>query len=72
MRMLGLKHKLKVHDSMNPAETHEELSVTLLARWEIEDEIQAIETILNNDRSESVANKLKDLSQGNVKKRSTK
>jgi hypothetical protein len=49
-RMLGLKHKLKVLDSMKAPETHEELSVSLLARWELEDEIRAIDILLEEER----------------------
>ena len=53
-RVLGLKHKLKVLDSMKAAETHEEVSVSTLARWELEDEIRAIEILLEEERSENV------------------
>ena len=49
-RMLGLRHKLKVLDSMKAAETHEEHSVSLLSRWELEDEIKAIELLLEEER----------------------
>ncbi len=72
MRMLGLRHKLKVHDSMKAAETHEELSVSLMSRWEIEDEIAAIESILADDRRGTVDKKRKELLDGKVKKRSVK
>ncbi len=53
-RFLGLKHKLKVLDSMKAPETHEEFSVSLLSRWELEDEIKAIEALLDEDRVENV------------------
>ena len=53
-RVLGIKHKLKVHDSMKSPETHEELSVSLSSRWELEDEMKAIEQILELDRCENV------------------
>jgi hypothetical protein len=57
-RMLGLRHKVKVLDSMKPAETHEELSSGMLSRWELEDEIKAIEIILEGERAENVKAKL--------------
>ncbi len=53
-RVLGLKHKLKVLDSMKAAETHEEVSVSTLSRWELEDEIRAIEILLDEERTENV------------------
>lgn len=58
-RMLGLKHKLKVHDSMKSPETHEELSLSLIARWELEDEIRAIEVLLESERADNVKAKIK-------------
>ena len=60
-RMLGLRHKLKVHDSMKSPETHEELSVSLLSRWELEDEIKAIETLLDMERASMVRAKIKQV-----------
>ena len=60
-RMLGLKHKLKVHDSMKSPETHEELSVSLLARWELEDEIKAIESLLDQERVANINLKIKQV-----------
>jgi hypothetical protein len=60
-RMLGIKHKLKVHDSMKSPETHEELSVSLISRWELEDELAAIEVLLGNERSENVRAKTKQI-----------
>lgn len=59
-RSLGLRHKLKVHESMKAPETHEDLSVMLLAKWELEDELRAIEELLSNLRQENVDEK-KDL-----------
>ena len=61
LRMLGLKHKIKVHDSMKSPETHEELSVSLLSRWELEDELKAIEILLEKDRHENVSLKQKQI-----------
>lgn len=53
-RSLGIRHKLKVHESMKSPETHDELSVSLLTKWELEDELRAIEEILAEARSENV------------------
>jgi hypothetical protein len=58
-RSLGIRHKLKVHDSMKPAETHEDLALSLLARWELEDELRAIEQLLADERDENVGRKRK-------------
>lgn len=60
-RMLGLRHKIKVHDSMKSPETHDELSQSLLSRFELEDELKAIEILLEQDRSESVKLKIKQV-----------
>lgn len=60
-RVLGLKHKLKVHDSMKSPETHEELSVSLLSRWELEDELKAIESLLEHERHLAVQVKIKQV-----------
>lgn len=53
-RSLGIKHKLKVFDSMKPAETHEEMSLNLIARWELEDELSAIEEVINDLRHQNI------------------
>ncbi len=58
-RMLGLRHKLKVIASMKEPETHDELSSSMLSRWELEDEIRAIEILLDQERTENVKIKLK-------------
>ncbi len=70
-RMLGIKHKLKVHESMSKPETHEDLAVFLLAQWELEDEMHAIEALLNKDREENMIAKRKLIESGvlKVKKR---
>jgi hypothetical protein len=60
-RMLGIKHKLKVHDSMKSPETHEELSLSLLSRWELEDELAAIERLLAKERDDNVKVKSKQI-----------
>lgn len=53
-RSLGIRHKLKVHDSMKLPDNHEEISVMMLAKWELEDELHAIEQILAEIRHENV------------------
>jgi hypothetical protein len=60
-RMLGIRHKLKVHDSMKSPETHEELSISLLSRWELEDELRAIEGMIEDERRENVQLKQKQI-----------
>lgn len=56
-RSLGIKHKLKVHDSTKAPDTHEDLAHMLLGKWELEDELRAIEEMLEEARRESVATK---------------
>jgi hypothetical protein len=63
-RSLGLKHKLKVHDSMTRPETHEDLAITLLTKWELEEELQAIEELLSDLRQVNVSNKKQALLKG--------
>jgi hypothetical protein len=60
-RMLGLQHKLKVHDSVKNMNSHEEIAANNLARWEIEDEISAIEKLLEGVRQTNVQLKLKQI-----------
>ncbi len=56
-RSLGLRHKLKVHESMKAPETHEDLAISLISKWELEDELRAIEEILASARQNNVAAK---------------
>lgn len=56
-RSLGIRHKLKVHESMKQPDTHEEIAVMMLAKWELEDELHAIEQILAEYRHENVSEK---------------
>lgn len=56
-RSLGLRHKLKVHESMKQPDNHEEIALMLLTRWEFEDEVRAIEEILAADRQKNVTAK---------------
>jgi hypothetical protein len=56
-RTLGIRHKLKVHESMKTPDTHEDLAVMLMAKWELEDELRAIEEILAGERQRNVLSK---------------
>lgn len=73
LRQLGLKHKLKVHDSVKQPETHEEIAANQLARWDLEDEIHAIDAILADTRKRKIDEKRKlvekDLSGGTLTKK---
>lgn len=60
-RSLGIRHKLKVHESMKQPETHEDLAIFLLAKWELEDELRAIEELLSEHRLKNVAVKRKTI-----------
>jgi hypothetical protein len=71
-RALGLRHKLKVHDTMPRPETHEEIAASSLARWELEDELNAIEEILRDLRADNVAAKREQILKKGVKKKSKK
>ncbi len=63
-RSLGLRHKLKVHESIKMPDNHEELAVLLAAKWEYEDELQAIEEIIAGSRHQNVQEKKKALEKG--------
>ena len=52
-RTLGIRHKLKVHESMKAPDNHEDLAIHMLAKWELEDELRAIEDILADSRDEN-------------------
>ncbi len=58
-RSLGIRHKIKVHESMKNPDTHEDLAVYMLAKWELEDELRAIEELLSEARLKNVAAKRK-------------
>ena len=66
-RSLGIRHKLKVHESMKAPETHEDLAVMLLSKWELEDELRAIEELLGVSRDENVNGKKKLIRDGILK-----
>ncbi|MGZ3688956.1 MAG: hypothetical protein ACXWPM_04805 [Bdellovibrionota bacterium] len=61
-RALGLRHKIKVHESMKSPETHDELSMSTLAKWELEDELKAIEQLLADARELNVTKKRQEIS----------
>ncbi len=63
-RSLGLRHKIKVHDSMKSPETHEDLALSMLTKWEFEDELAAIEEIVLEQRRANVQAKRALLLQG--------
>lgn len=65
-RSLGIRHKLKVHDSMKQPETHEELSSMLMSKWELEDELHAIEQILADSRHANVIEKRRMIEKENI------
>ncbi len=56
-RSLGLRHKLKVHESMKQSDTHEDIAFMLVTKWEFEDELRAIEELLADSRAKNVAGK---------------
>ena len=56
-RSLALRHKIKVHESAKAPETHEDLALNTLAKWELEDELKAIEELLAENRKENVVRK---------------
>jgi len=70
-RSLALRHKLKVHESMEAPTNHEELSYTLLAKWELEDELRAVEELLAEGRLMNVQGK-RELIEGGVLERKKK
>ena len=54
-RSLGLRHKLKVNESMETPDSHEGIAASLITKWEIEDELRAIEEILAEARQENTS-----------------
>ncbi len=65
-RSLGIRHKLKVHESMKAPDNHEEVSIMMLAKWELEDELHAIEQILAGIRYDNVAFKRNHMEKENA------
>lgn len=73
-RSLGLRHKLKVHESMKQPDNHEDIAIMLSTKWEFEDELRAIEEILAEERQSNVTHKrsqILDEAKELVKKKST-
>ncbi len=60
-RTLGLRHKLKVHESLPSPDTHEDLAIHTWAKWELEDELVAIEQIIAAAREASIQEKKKQI-----------
>ncbi len=56
-RSLALRHKLKVHESMKTPDTHEELAIFLMTKWDLEDELKAVELLIVEDRDQTVQGK---------------
>ncbi len=65
-RSLGIRHKLKVHDSMKLPDNHEEVAIMMLAKWELEDELHAIERILAEIRHDNVETKRERIETENI------
>lgn len=66
-RALGLKHKIKVHDSMPKPETHEQIALSEMARAELDEELAAIEQLLQEARQEAISEKRKSILRDGVK-----
>lgn len=60
-RSLGIRHKLKVLESGKMPDTHEEIAESLMSKWELEDELRAIEEILADARQANTAAKRKQI-----------
>ncbi len=74
-RSLGIRHKMKVHESVKVPDSHEEVAVMMLSKWELEDELHAIELILADDRHDNVDKKRQWIEKENpqlVKNKDTK
>jgi hypothetical protein len=73
-KQLGLKHKLKVNESGPTPQNHKEMAQIMVANWELEDEISAIDEYLTRDRQAARQERLKqlerDFSAGAAKKSS--
>ena len=71
-RSLAIRHKLRVHESVEKPQTHEDLAVFLLGKWELEDELNAIEELLAGVRRENVNANKKMIESGIIGKKSAK
>jgi hypothetical protein len=67
-RGLALKHKLKVHDTLPQADTHEELAMNMWARWELEDELKAIDELIAEARADNVETRKSEIAKNGAKK----
>ncbi len=56
-RSLGIRHKLRVFESTKAPDSHEDLARMMIGKWDLEDELRAIEEVLGEARAESVAQK---------------
>ncbi len=65
-RSLGLRHKIKVLESMETPDTHEEITNSTISCWEFEDELRAIEELLQDERRKNIENKKDILIKGGV------
>lgn len=70
-RSLGIKHKLRVSETIRPSDSHEDIARTTVALWDLEDELFAIEQILADARKANVETKRKAMLQkgGTLKKK---
>lgn len=71
-RSLALRHKIKVHESMKSPETHEDLAIMLLSKWELEDELRAVDELLQKDREDNVDSKKTLINKGVMAKKKRK
>lgn len=74
-RSLGIRHKMKVHESVKVPDSHEEVAIMMLSKWELEDELHAIELILAENRHENMEKKRNWIEKENlplVQKKDTK
>ena len=74
-RSLGIRHKMRVHESVKVPDSHEEVAIMMLSKWELEDELHAIEIILAEDRHGNVEKKRNWIQKENlplVQKKDTK
>lgn len=65
-RSLGIRHKLKVHESTRHPDNHEDIAIMLITKWELEDELHAIEQILADHRHANVGAKRHALEKENA------
>ena len=54
MKVLRLRHKLRVLESIQIPDNHEDLAVWMASKWDLEDEIHAIEGVIQDVRTGEV------------------